>query len=233
LANNLGSVATVFSGNKNMFLDHSISECIRKSKTLKLIGFKYDIDQNTFIKCVKKIEELQTKLKPPPDIRYRGFILVDHLYNNINDVAFMNLENSIITRISFVPISKNLDKPYSLNYSHTQTLDCFNNVILPNYKEVAWSQMCLIAEDVIPPPHVLEKYPSLGKPKTADVIVHLRFLYENIRNDDEWKKNWIEIFKHNVYVVYNWLEQECLNDEDLNLTEYIDPHDPLNTCQNS
>jgi hypothetical protein len=219
---------TVFSGNQDMFLDHNISECTRESKTLSSIGFKYNIDKDTFIKCVKKIDELQKRLKPPPDIRYRGFILVDHLYNNINDVAFMDLENNnIISRIPFVPISKSLDKPYSLNYSRSQTLECFDSVILPDYKEVAWSQMSLIAEDVIPPQHVLKKYPSLGKPKPAVVVEHLRYLYEILRNNDEWKKNWVEIFKHNVYEVYNWLEQECLNDEDLNLKEYIHSYDPL------
>ncbi|GBB98237.1 hypothetical protein RclHR1_03180002 [Rhizophagus clarus] len=218
---------TVFSGIPDMFLDHTISECTRGSRTLSNIGFKDNINQDTFIKCVAKIEELQKKLNSPPDIRYRGFILVDHLYNNINDDAFKNLESSIITRIPFVPISKNLDKPYSLNYSRSQILDCFNNVILPDYKEVAWSQMSLIAEDVVPPLRVLNKYPSLGKPKTLNVIEHLRFLYETLRNNDEWKKDWTEIFKHNVYEVYNWLEKECSNDEDLNLTEYIHSYDPL------
>ncbi|CAB4429236.1 unnamed protein product [Rhizophagus irregularis] len=218
---------TVFSGNPDMFLDHTISESTRGSRTLSNIGFKDNIDQKTFIKCVGKIEELQKKLNPPPDIRYRGFILVDYLYNNIDNVAFMNLEDNIISRIPFVPISKNLDKPYSMNYSRSQTLDCFNNVILPTYKEVAWSQMSLIAEDVIPPLHVLAKYPSLGKPKTVNVVEHLRFLYKTLRENEEWKKNWGEIFKHNVYEVYNWLEEECLNDEDLNLTEHIHQHDPL------
>ena len=78
-------------------------------------------------------------------------------------------------RYPFVPISKNLDKPYGLNYGRTQILDCLNHVVLPVYKEVAWSQLSLIAEDVIPPPNILKKYPSFGKPKAVNVIEHLRF----------------------------------------------------------
>jgi hypothetical protein len=208
----------VFNGNSDMFLRLDL---VGHARVLSNIGFKNKINQEILIKCAKKIEDLQKMLEPPTDIRYRGFILIDHLYKNID-----NFELESIMRTRFVPVSKDLGKPYNLNYDRPQALYCFIDVILPKYREVAWSQMSLIAEDVIPPQRVLQKYPSLGKPDASTVVKHLRFLY-NLRDNDEWKNNWSEIFKHNIFEVYKWLEEECLNDEDLDLKNWISPSEHL------
>jgi hypothetical protein len=183
------------------------------SGTLSTIGFNNTIDQRTFIKCAEKIEELQNEASPPPDLRYRGFILVDYFYKNIDDFDLEAIE-----RIPFVPIAKSLDLPYSQHYSHTQVLDSFKNIIFPKYKEVAWSRKCLIAEDVIPPPIILQEYPSLGKPSATIVVRHLRFIYGTLRND--WRDNWAGAFIHNINEIYKWFEEECLNGE-LNLSDHI------------
>jgi hypothetical protein len=210
----------MFIGNPNIFLHNDFS--IYASE-LSTIGFKNELNQATFIECAKKIEELQEELDPPSDIRYRGFFMVDSLYKNIDKLGLATLES--VMRISFVPVFKNLDKPYNL-YRERPALDCFKNIILFTYKEVAWSQKSLIAEDVMPPEHLLEKYPSLGKPNLSTVIAHLRFLYKTIRNDDEWKNNWADTFKHNVYEVYKWLDKEC-SEEDIDLSSYISPDETL------
>ncbi|CAG8687245.1 6471_t:CDS:2, partial [Funneliformis caledonium] len=122
-------------------------------------------------------------MEPPSDIRYRDFNLVDHLYKILNDINLESIE------------------------------DCLSNIILPAYREVAWSQMPLTAEDVIPPQQVLEKYPSFGKPDVSTVVRHLRavglgsvltlFVY-----DEVWKKDWTDAFKNNTYEVYKWLNEE-------------------------
>ncbi|GES84821.1 sacsin-like [Rhizophagus clarus] len=189
------------------------------SGILSTIGFNNTIDQRTFIKCAEKIEELQNDVNPPSDLRYRGFILVDYFYKNIDD---FDLE--VIERIPFVPIAKSLDLPYSQHYNHTQVLDSFKNIIFPKYKEVAWSTKCLIAEDVIPPPIIFQEYPSLGKPSASIVVRHLRFLHGTIRND--WQDGWAGTFKHNINEIYKWLEEECSNGE-LNLSDYIRQNDRL------
>ncbi|CAB5213059.1 unnamed protein product [Rhizophagus irregularis] len=203
-------------GNTDVFLHPDFSDF---SLTLSSIGFNNTIDQRTFIKCAEKIEELQTDTSPPSDLRYRGFILVDYLYKNIEEFDLEAIE-----RIPFVPIARSLDLPYSQHYNHTQILDSFRNIIIPRYKEVAWSRKCLIAEDVIPPQTILQDYPSLGKPSAPIVVVHLRFLHRTLR--DEWRNNWAGAFKHNIEEIYKWLEGECLNGE-LNLLDYIREEDRL------
>jgi hypothetical protein len=211
----------IFGENSDIFLHNDLSIY---ASVLSKIGFKNELNQATFIECAKKIEELQ-ELDPPSDIRYRGFVMTDYLYKNINTFGMGTLES--LMRIKFVPISKKLDKPYSLHYERP-VLDCFNNIILFNYKEVAWSQMSLIAEDVIPSKRVLRKFLSLGKPDVPTVIKHLRFLHGIIQND-EWKNNWIDwadTFKHNIYEVYKWFEKKCQS-EDLSLSSYIRPREKL------
>jgi hypothetical protein len=210
---------TVFNENLDMFIHHDLLE---HEEVLSIIGFKNEINKETLIKCALKIEELQGRRNTPTDIRFRSNILIDHLYKCIDTLNSETFES--ITRIRFVPISKDFGSPYSINVNRDyQGLYCFNDVILPEYKEVAWSQKPLISEDNIPPLHVLLKYPSLGKPKVTDVIKHLRFLYE-IQDSDKWSRS---LFKHNVYEVYKWLEKECSDDDDLDLSGYIDSSDRL------
>jgi len=216
---------TIFNENLDMFLHHDLLE---HKRILSSIGFKGEINQETLTNCALKIDELHRKRRSPPNVLYRGIILIDHLYKNID---VLKLDEGIM-RIKFVPISRDSGNHYSMNMNRLnrdrpQILGCFNDMILPKYREVAWSQMPLISEDVIPPSRVLQKYPLLGKPKVADVIEHLRFLYETLQYDDELR-NWSETrFRHDVYEVYKWLEKECLDDDDLDLTEYIESSDPL------
>ncbi|EXX70994.1 hypothetical protein RirG_082460 [Rhizophagus irregularis DAOM 197198w] len=208
----------IFGENMGMYLHNDI----KYSDALSNIGFKNKVNQKTFIGCAKYIETLEKKVNPPSDIRYRGFALIDYFYKNIDTLKF----EEGMERFRFVPISKDLGKPYNLNYVRTNTLDCFDHIVLSKYKEVAWSQMSLIAEDVVPPKHVLQKYPSLGKPEATTVIEHLRFLYTHIRVDDEWKSDWAGVFKNNVYEVYKWLEGECKTN-DIDLSEQIYEHERL------
>nr|CAG8562400.1 5064_t:CDS:2 [Entrophospora candida] len=207
----------VFGGDSNNFLDLRLSKYAKK---LANIGFNNEIDQDSFTKCAEKVEELLGMDDPPSDIRYRGFILVDHLYKNIDEFEFKGID-----RIPFVPIVKCLDKHYNKYYNHTRVLDCLNNVIHPEYKEVAWSQKPLIAEDVIPPDNVLRKYPSFGKPDVLTVIKHLRFLHTKLIKDEEWR-NWKETFLFNVFKVYEWLDKKCSN-ESLRLRQYINSNELL------
>ncbi|CAG8539194.1 1713_t:CDS:10, partial [Funneliformis caledonium] len=154
---------TVFGRDFNGFLHPEFSSY---KEILSTIGFKNKINQEIFKMCANKVKGLQRDQEPPSDIRYRGFILVDHLYKNINA---LNLEG--IEGIPFIPITK----------------------------KVAWSQMPLIAEDVIPPQNVLDKYPSFGKLdiSTADA------------------------FKNNINEVYKFLDEECRSNEDFDLSEHI------------
>ncbi|CAG8442385.1 17159_t:CDS:2, partial [Acaulospora morrowiae] len=207
----------LFSGS-DVFLHPDLSEF---ASTLSTIGFKNRIDQATFNKCAEKIEEYQNQRNPPTDLRHRGSVLVNYLYKNSNILKLENIE-----RIPFVPVAQSLDNPYSLYYKPPRVLNCFKEIILPKYKEVAWSQKSLIAEDVVPPPQMLQVYPSLGKPDALTVVEHLRFLREKLMVDEEWKTNWADTFKYNVYEVYKWLNEESIN-EDLNLGHYINPNERL------
>ncbi|CAG8507600.1 1928_t:CDS:2 [Diversispora eburnea] len=207
---------TVFGRNSNVFLHFNL---VKHAKKLTNIGFNGILDSKAFNRCALKIEEMQEMGNPPPDIRHRGFMLVDHFYSEVN--YFKEID-----RIPFVPIAKYLHNPYDKYYNHPQVLDCFNNIILPQYKGVAWSQKALIAEDVIPPPNVLKKYPSLGKPSDITVIKQLKFLRNKLINDEEWRNYWKETFVSNVFEVYEWLEKKCL-DESLMLRRYITADEPL------
>ncbi|CAI2189776.1 11810_t:CDS:2, partial [Funneliformis geosporum] len=203
----------VFGGDSNIFLHFDLSQFVGN---LARIGFNHSIDTEIFKSLAEKIDELQADLVPPSDIRYRGFTLVDHLYQRIDTFELNSIE-----RIPFIPIVKNLGKPYNLQHNHSRVLGCMKDVILPAYREVAWSQKFLIADDVIPPQQVLDKYPSFGKPDVSTVVKHLRFLYKILLNDEDWKKDWRDAFKNNIYEVYKWLNEECRLNEDLDLTEYI------------
>ncbi|CAG8567445.1 5807_t:CDS:2 [Diversispora eburnea] len=209
---------TVFGGNSNVFLHFNL---IKHKNKLSNIGFNDELESEAFDRCALKIEELQEMGSPPSDIRHRGFILVDYFYKDVMGYFYKEID-----RIPFVPITKCLDKPYDKYYNQPQFLDCFNNIIHPQYKGVAWSQKALIAEDVIPPPDVLEIYPSLGKPSDVTVIKHLKFLRNKLIDDDEWRNDWKETFVSNVFEVYDWLEEKCSN-ENLRLNEYIKAHEPL------
>ncbi|RHZ85886.1 hypothetical protein Glove_59g111 [Diversispora epigaea] len=215
---------TVYGGDSNVFLHLNL---VKHRVKLSNIGFNDRLSSDAFNKCALKIEEFQQKRNPPPDIRQRGFILVDHFYKNLSKVQLKEID-----RIPFVPITKSLDIPYNKYYNHSKKFGCFHDLILPQYKSVAWSQKALFAEDVIPPPNVLEKYPSLGNPNDITVIAHLRFLRTKLIDDDEWKNDWKETFMSNVFEVYKWLDEKCLN-ENLRLKEHIDAHEPLflNLCK--
>ncbi|CAG8531214.1 25032_t:CDS:2 [Gigaspora rosea] len=208
---------TVFA-DSDVFLHPDLNEY---SAELSAIGYKNRINQETFNKCAEKIEEYQNQRNPPTDLRYRGFVLVNCLYNNFQYIKLDSVE-----RIPFVPVAKSLDDPYKMYYKPPRDLNCFKEIILPKYKEIAWSQKSLVAEDIIPPPFVLSKYPSLGKPDVFTVVKHLRFLHDTLLNDDMWKNDWGDTFKHNVYEVYKWLDEECSN-EDINLGQYIAQNEPL------
>src|SRR5205823_804005 len=120
------------------------------------------------------------------------------------------------------------------NYPAPRVLEHINKIILPKYKEVAWSQNFVIAEDAIPPPGVLTKNPSFGRPHVDTVIEHLCFL-RGLLNHEEWKKSWREAFTYCVYEVYRWLEKECSN-EDVNLAEKLENKEKrlfLNCNENS
>ncbi|CAG8567480.1 5809_t:CDS:2, partial [Diversispora eburnea] len=208
---------TVFGGDSNVFLHRNLTK--HKSK-LSNIGFNDELSPESFNRCAKHIEELQ-EINPPPDIRHRGFVLVDHFYK---DLKKYDIEK--IDRISFVPIAKFLGKPYDKYYNHSQFLECFDNIVHPQYKGVAWSQNALFAEDVIPPSNALEKYPSLGKPSDITVIKHLKFLRNKLIDDDEWRNDWKDTFVSNVFEVYDWLEEKC-SSEKLMLSLYIKENEPL------
>ncbi|CAI2191062.1 13276_t:CDS:2, partial [Funneliformis geosporum] len=104
---------TVFGVDSSVFLHPEFSEYTR---ILSKIGFRNNIDQDIFKTCAVKVKELQRDPEPPSDIRYRGFILVDHLYKHINS---LNLES--IEGIPFIPITKALQP----------TLQKSSNVIPP------------------------------------------------------------------------------------------------------
>ncbi|CAI2192587.1 9598_t:CDS:2, partial [Funneliformis geosporum] len=201
---------------------------------------EYDSSYLDFLKDILKDNRIVQNLKDRrcfPNSITKELKKISDLYDNSNLVfrtvfggessVFLHPEfsNSLnlesIEGIPFIPITKNLGNPYNLHYKHPQALDCLNNVILPAYREVAWSKMPLIADDVIPPQQVLEKYPSFGKPGISIVISHLRFLYSVLRNDKVWKKNWTDVFRNNIYEVYKWLDVECSSNEGLDLSEYI------------
>ncbi|CAG8572117.1 5154_t:CDS:2 [Funneliformis caledonium] len=213
----------VFGGNRNtdVFLHSGLLE---HAERLSSIGFNNKVNEIAFNKCADMIEELQKEPEPPSDIRYRGFTLVDHLYKNI---TVFNLDN--IRRIPIFPVAKSLGEPYDTHYNHnddTRVFGCLNEVILPNYRDVAWSQMYLIAEVIIPPPQVLQRHPSFGKPNVSTVVKHLRFLYNVLRNDDEWRNSWADKFKHDVFEVYKWLDDETSH-EGIDLSMYIRLNDTL------
>ncbi|CAI2175973.1 7428_t:CDS:10 [Funneliformis geosporum] len=175
---------TVFGGNGNtdVFLHSSLLEHVSR---LSSIGFNHIVNETLFTKCAKKIEDLQNE-QPPSDIRYRGFTLVDHLYKNIKS---FNLEN--ISRFLIFPITESLDEPYKPHYNkkHVQVFGSLNMIILLKYKVVAWSKILLIAEDVIPPSHILQIHQSFGI----------------------WN-GWADKFQHDVFEIYKWLDEETVNE---------------------
>ncbi|RHZ79178.1 hypothetical protein Glove_151g133 [Diversispora epigaea] len=175
---------TVFGGNSHVFLHHNL---VKHKAKLSTIGFNDKLSSDVFHRCALKIEEFQKKKNPPMDIRQRGFILVDHFYKNVNKYQIEEFD-----RIPFVPITKSLDHPYNNYYNYPKKLGCFNDIILPQYKSVAWSQKTLFAEDIIPPPTVLEKYPSFGKP---DGITVYKWLAEKCSKENLRLKDHIEIYE--------------------------------------
>ncbi|CAJ0840008.1 9936_t:CDS:2, partial [Entrophospora sp. SA101] len=119
---------TVF-GNSNVFLN---TKLLAHATILSKFGFNNDINQESFIKCALKVQELQDD--PPYDIRNRGLVLVEYFYESITksyeiaSIPFQDLdcfENTLFSRYKEI-----VSIPF-------QDLDCFENTILPPYKEIA------------------------------------------------------------------------------------------------
>ncbi|CAG8715933.1 11993_t:CDS:2, partial [Funneliformis caledonium] len=73
--------------------------------------------------------------------------------NKVNEIALINHLYKILTWKT------------SEEYQFFRLL----KVILPKYRDVAWSKKYLIAEDIIPPPQVLQKLSSFGKPNVSNI----------------------------------------------------------------
>ncbi|CAG8616427.1 13689_t:CDS:2 [Funneliformis caledonium] len=101
---------------------------------------------------------------------------------------------------------------------HSRVFGCLNEVILSKYRDVAWSKMYLIAEDIILPSQILQKLLSFEKPNVSNIVKNLRFLYNDLHNDDELRNSWADRFKHDIFEIYKWLDDETSH-EDIDLSK--------------
>ncbi|CAG8556133.1 9278_t:CDS:2 [Cetraspora pellucida] len=202
----------------NRFLPKCIQDNQECLKVLEEIGFVRKVTPEIFIKCAKYIQELFKNRKDNKieigNFRYSASTTLCYFYNNQSTLKFSENEWEELSKIKFVPISKNFLKyPYSYSSKkNVEELECFENLCLSKYKNFAWTQLAFFENEPIE--EVTKIYENFGQPTIQNIINHLRAIQSTVSKSKDWEQRGDELFEI-IKQIYEKLESLCdeRNDE--------------------
>ncbi|CAG8622372.1 7270_t:CDS:2, partial [Scutellospora calospora] len=196
---------------------------------IKRMGFKYQINRQTFLECARAIKKQSSEPKHnPSDLIVRATTVVHYLYDNIDELSYSDAEYEELALIPFIPADLSIETPYSENAVKSNELECLNSLCLPKYKNIAFTQVALFHTAIIPKPTspILTKYKRFGKPSATQVLAHLREVAFNLLRSSQWRYEEY-LFKKMLDEIYNALNEECedeystINEQDFKSDEKI------------
>ncbi|CAG8618668.1 4072_t:CDS:2 [Cetraspora pellucida] len=176
---------------------------------LKRMGFKYEVNQRTFLECARAIVKYTHDRKPPENLLYRSTIIVKYLYDNVDGLGFSDVEwNGELRILGFIPAEMYIESPYSTNAKIPKKFESFNTLCLPR---------AIFHNDVVPSPtsSIFKKFKNFGKPSAHIVLEHLREVASELIKSDQWMFEEL-LLKKIVDDIYIILNEEC---EECTLTE--------------
>ncbi|CAG8720559.1 21742_t:CDS:2, partial [Dentiscutata erythropus] len=191
----------------DLFLHDDIQNDSYCFEIIKTIGFKYEINQQTFLECARTIAKYTYDRRPPNNLIYRATTIINYLYDNIDELGFSDVEwNGELTSTSFVPTEMSIESPYSSNAKIPRKFECF-----------AFTQMAIFHNNVVPSPtsSIFTKFKNFGKPSATKVLDHLREVTSEIIKSDQWVFE-ERLLRRIVDDIYTTLNEEC---KENNLTE--------------
>ncbi len=207
----------VFEGT-DKFLPAELRNNLVLVAALGRMGFKRQVNCNTFIECVREIEsQIQQADKFPTNVvKYRAKCVIDHLYENITNLNFSRVQWNQIMNIKFVPSDKcvqSIQSPFYEKPKETSGFESFKVLCLQRYKEVCWTQSPLFERNVEPTGLFHELYPTIGMPSSEDIINHWIFVVRKIKsNSSVWKspRNYTLVKRviREIYEIMNKLSQQ-------------------------
>ncbi|CAG8641823.1 23254_t:CDS:2, partial [Dentiscutata erythropus] len=202
----------------DLFLHDDIQNDNYCFEIIKRMGFKYEVNQKTFLECARAIVKYNHDRKPPNNLLYRATTIVNYLYENIDELGFSDVEwNDELTIEPFVPAEMSIEPPYSSNAKIPQNFESFGSLCLPRYKTLAFTQMAIFHHNVVPSPtsSIFTKFKNFGKPSASDVLEHLREVASELIKSDQWVFE-ERLLRRIVDDIYTRLNEEC---EENTLTE--------------
>jgi len=171
------------------------------------MGLKCEVTAETILECAKHVESLITP--GCTNLIHRARLLVNHIWEHLDTLAFSDEDFATLMDISFVPTMNVLqDGAYS-----APMLGKLSELCLPEYLRLVWTQTAIFHNAVLPSPDVCDRLPWLGQPRIATVVGHLREVAQNISRSLVGLSN--EIMLCNVVSeIYRWLQDALDEGED-------------------
>ncbi|CAG8449298.1 15689_t:CDS:2 [Dentiscutata heterogama] len=212
----------------NRFLPKCIQSNQHCLNVLEELGFARKVSPAIFIKCVKHIHKLfndrRNNMYELDVLKDLGRTAIRYFYNNQSTLKFSEDEWEVLSKIKFVPISKNFLKyPYSYSSNNNmEELECFENLCLSKYKNFAWTQLAFF--EIEPTEDVIKDYENLGLPTVSNIINHLKTIQSTVSKSEDWEQKGDELFDI-INQIYEKLDSLCVESDDLE--PYFSDHPPL------
>ncbi|CAG8641853.1 19318_t:CDS:2, partial [Dentiscutata erythropus] len=199
-----------------------LPKCIQSNQdclnVLEELGFVRKVTPDIFIECVKHIRKLFNDRKDNmiklDDLKYLGRTALYYFYNNQSTLKFSEYEWEELSKIKFVPTSKNFLKyPYSYSSNnHMDELECFENLCLSKYKNFAWTQLAFF--EIEPTEEVIKNYENFGLPTVSTIVNHLTTIQSTVsKKSENWEQSGNELFDI-IKQIYEKLDSLCIERSD-------------------
>ncbi|CAG8504108.1 1313_t:CDS:10, partial [Gigaspora margarita] len=190
---------------------------------LSNIGFKREINKNTFIECAREIEYIIDN-NIDKEIRPIAIDLAKYFCHNFKSLKFEKDDMNQLYEIKFVPSNEKLSNPYNETAVNTLGYESISSLYSINYQKICWTKAKFFASDVT----------NFGRsPKIKMVIEHWKYLIDGkIFQRPGWEVNTVYEIMEEIYkFVSEFLEKEegRTTKLDLEKLHFLNGDDPFNT----
>ncbi|CAG8740034.1 12322_t:CDS:1, partial [Gigaspora rosea] len=213
----------------NRFLPKCIQSKQNCLNVLEELGFVRKVTSEIFIECVEHIQKVfndrRNNMIELDDLKYLGRTAIRYFYNNQSTLKFSKDEWEELSKIKFIPISRNFLKyPYSYSSNNNmEELECFENLCLSKYKNFAWTQLAFY--EIEPTDEVIKNYENLDQVNVSTIINHLKTIQSTVSKSEDWEQKSDELFEI-INQIYEKLDLLCIERDD-DLESYFADDPPL------
>lgn len=126
------------------------------------------------VECAEAVLE-EVKARPNAvQTRAMAVALVSRVYNKPSSANWM------LAKWAFVPVSTSVFEQYGPLAPMIPSYMCFSDLVLSEYKAIAWTQCGFFPEDLQPPPNARKIWRTVGEPRIRSIVDHLHSLIRDI-----------------------------------------------------